>query len=381
MDSLKVPLNQALVGKADALAQLQTPLLAVDRAAMDRNIAKMAAMANDQSILLRPHAKTHKCVALARRQIEAGAVGVCAATLGEAEPFISAGLSEVLITSPAIGPGKPERLLALRQQSDSVKTVIDSPATVKAIAGVMSAAGLVQQVLVGLDIGAHRIGARTVEDAVAIAAAIDASQSLKLVGVFAYAGNLQHIVSYPEREKAVVEANQKLNALVTALESSGHQNLIVSGGGTGSADIDLNARSYTEIQVGSYVFMDVEYGEVQLGPDAAAVFEQSLWVLTRVISANHPGFVTTDAGTKRFSMGGPEPEPRRGAPAGSRYDFLGDEHGKLILPDGVDAPPLETLVWVRPGHCDPTVNLYDELHVLEGDQLVDIWPIEGRGAV
>ncbi|MGB7181943.1 MAG: hypothetical protein WBD51_08410 [Burkholderiaceae bacterium] len=132
--------------------------------------------------------------------------------------------------------------------------------------------------------------------------------------------------------------------------------------------------------------MDVEYGEVELAPNQSgdagqSVFEQSLWVLTRVIGANHDGFVTTDAGIKRFSMGGAAPVPGQGAPAGSRYDFQGDEHGKLILPDGAQSLPLESLVWVRPGHCDPTVNLYDELHVFEGGELVDIWPIEGRGAI
>lgn len=373
--------NQTLINKVDGLEHLTTPALAVDLPALDRNIARMAKMAADAAVTLRPHAKTHKSVAIAQRQIKAGAVGMCTATLGEAGPFVAAGINDVLITSPAIGPGKPERLLALRRRSDSVKIVIDNPSNVATLSALMAREGLVQQVFVGLDIGAHRIGARTVADALGLANAINQSTHLALVGVFAYAGTLQHIESFAERAAGVRVANDKLTELVAGIKALGVTELIVSGGGTGTAYIDAGADCYTELQVGSYLLMDVEYGVVELAATNAQPFEQSLWVLTRVIGVNHEGFVTTDAGTKRFSMGGPDPVIGRGAPAGSTYGFQGDEHGRIQLPSGTSSLPLETLIWVRPPHVDPTVNLYDSIHVLDGERLVDIWAVEGRGAV
>ncbi|MGH1360853.1 MAG: DSD1 family PLP-dependent enzyme [Burkholderiaceae bacterium] len=381
--------NQVLLNQAGGVTQLMTPCLVVDLPAMERNIDKMAGLARARQVDLRPHAKTHKCLEIARRQLAGGAVGMCTATLGEAAPLLAGGIEDILITSPAIGPGKPERLLQLRQQSEQIKIVIDSPDNLNTLAALMKHAGLVLQVMVGLDIGAHRIGARTVDEALALARAAKAATHLELVGVFAYAGTLQHIADYAERQLAVASANQRIERLVAAIRGLGVSDLIVSGGGTGSSAIDLGAGVYSELQVGSYLLMDIEYGAVDLSDAAEQPFEQSLWVMTRVIGANHPGFVTTDAGTKRFSMGGLSPVVCGGPADGAEYFFQGDEHGLIRLADVPnDAPssqspvlPLETLVRVRPPHCDPTVNLYDRIHVIDGDRLVDIWAVEGRGAV
>ncbi len=375
------PVNQALIGRAGSAFELSTPCLVVDLPVMQRNIEKMAAAASAAGVNLRPHAKTHKCVEMARRQVAAGAVGLCAATLGEAVALTAGGIDDVLVTSPAIGPGKPERLLQLRKQSEQIKIVIDSQANLATLAALMRQAGLVLQVMVGLDIGAHRIGAATVEQALELARGIIQADHLELVGVFAYAGNLQHIESFAERQAGVAAANQRIEKLVAGIASLGRSGLIITGGGTGSAAIDIDAGVYNELQVGSYLLMDVEYGVVDLNGSSEQPFGQSLWVMTRVIGANHAGFVTTDAGTKRFSMNGPAPIVADGVATGTVYEFQGDEHGLIRMPRGQSNPALETLVRVRPGHCDPTVNLYDEIHVIDGDRLVDIWPIEARGAV
>lgn len=374
-------LNEPLIGKPAGLEQIQTPLLAVDLPVMDRNIAKMARLASDAGVNLRPHAKTHKCSAIARRQLEAGAIGICTATVGEAEAMVAAGIDDILITSPAIGPGKAERVVALQRIAPAVKVVVDAAPNLAQLSALAAAAGQTVPVMVGLDIGSHREGARTVEDAVALVAGVDAANHLTLAGLFAYAGHIQHIDDYAQRNAAMTTINERLLSWKQALGPERAQSIVLSGGGTGSALIDATGGLYTELQVGSYMFMDGEYGAIETAADGKDAFEQSLWVLTRVIGVNHDGFVTTDAGIKRFSMGSVDPVVHRGAPAGSTYAFQGDEHGMIRLPEGAPAPALGSLVWVRPPHCDPTVNLYDDLHVLDGDRLVDIWAIEGRGVV
>ncbi len=374
-------LNQALIGAPAGLQQLQTPLLAVDLPVMDRNIAKMARLASAAGVQLRPHAKTHKCSAIARRQLAAGAIGICTATVGEAEAMVAAGITNILITSPAIGPGKAERVVALQRIAPELMVVVDAAPNLAQLAALAAAAGQTVPVMVGLDIGSHREGARTVEDAVALVASVDAASHLSLAGLFAYAGHVQHIDDYAQRSAAMATINERLQRWKQALGPERATSIVLSGGGTGSALIDANGGLYTELQVGSYMFMDGEYGAIETEADGKDAFEQSLWVLTRVIGVNHEGFVTTDAGIKRFSMGSVDPVVFRGAPAGSTYAFQGDEHGMIRLPEGASPPSLGALVWVRPPHCDPTVNLYDDLHVLDGDRLVDIWAIEGRGVV
>jgi D-serine deaminase-like pyridoxal phosphate-dependent protein len=154
---------------------------------------------------------------------------------------------------------------------------------------------------------------------------------------------------------------------------------IVSGAGTGTFDLDPEARVLTELQVGSYVFMDVDYHRALADGRNAPPFETALFVSTAVVSVNAPGYVTCDGGLKCFATDGPAPEPASGAPRGSRYEFFGDEHGRLVLPPGAPKPPLGAIVECVTPHCDPTVNLHDFYHVVRGDTLVDIWPVDARG--
>ncbi|HUB96664.1 MAG TPA: DSD1 family PLP-dependent enzyme, partial [Stellaceae bacterium] len=154
---------------------------------------------------------------------------------------------------------------------------------------------------------------------------------------------------------------------------------IVTGGGTGTFDLDPEGRIFTELQVGSYVFMDVQYRQALADGRNTLPFETALYVGTAVVSANHASHVTTDAGLKSFATEGPPPEPASGAPPGSRYEFFGDEHGRLILPPGSQKPELAARIECVTPHCDPTVNLYDVYHVVDGDRLVEIWPVDARG--
>ena len=236
--------------------------------------------------------------------------------------------------------------------------------------------------LVDLDIGLHRTGAATVADAVTLAKRIANAASLRLAGIQAYAGQLQHVADYGEREKLAGMQNARLAELVAALASESLPPKLVSGGGTGTHDIDAAGRLFTELQAGSYVFMDVDYDRIQLRPGSnRQPFDNALFVQTNVVSANAAGFVTTDAGLKRFATDGPKPAIAVGAPSGATYSYQGDEHGAVVFAEPGETLPLGAVISCVVPHCDPTVNLYDWYHCVRGDRLIDIWPVDARGAM
>jgi D-serine deaminase-like pyridoxal phosphate-dependent protein len=193
-----------------------------------------------------------------------------------------------------------------------------------------------------------------------------------------YSGRLQHIEDFAERRATIERETARLNRLVGELRAAGLDPPIVSGAGTGSHAIDGGLDVFTELQCGSYIFMDVQYAAVDLRGDRQQPFRQSLFVDTTIISANTAGMATADAGLKAFSTDGPMPVIAKGAPEGSSYRFFGDEYGAVTLPPG---KALKIGAWLscQPPHCDPTVNLYDAYHIVHGDTLVDIWPIPARG--
>jgi D-serine deaminase-like pyridoxal phosphate-dependent protein len=234
-------------------------------------------------------------------------------------------------------------------------------------------------VLVDYEAGQGRTGVQTEADLVALVHAARAAANLDFLGIQAYSGNLQHIATRAERRAADLRQLEKLRGMLAHLRGQGVALPIVSGGGTGTFDLDPEARVLTELQTGSYVFMDVQYRQALADGRNEMPFETSLLVAASVVSTNAPGYVTCDAGLKCFATDGPAPELFSGAPDGSRYAFFGDEHGKLILPAGVPKPELGMRVECVTPHCDPTVNLHDFFHIVRGDRLVDIWPVDARG--
>jgi 3-hydroxy-D-aspartate aldolase len=372
--------NRRLIGQPGSRAALDTPALVVDIDAFERNVAKMAEYARARGVALRPHAKTHKSVACARRQIAAGAVGICCATLGEAEVMVQGGIAGVHITSPQVTDSKIARLIALnRSASLGLSVVVDHPDNLVALERAAQQDGMRLAVLVDFSAGLGRTGCADADAVLALARAAAAAPGLELRGIQSYSGNLQHIATRAERSQRAHEQRAILRRIVQALRASGIAVDIVTGAGTGTHDLDGEDKLFTELQVGSYIFMDVDYQRALRDGSNAPAFENALFVATAVVSTNAPGYVTTDAGLKAFATDGPVPEVATGAPEGSRYQFFGDEHGKLVLPDGSEKPPLGTRIECVTPHCDPTVNLYDVYHVVRGDTLIDIWPIEARG--
>jgi D-serine deaminase-like pyridoxal phosphate-dependent protein len=376
-----VSINQNLIGQPGSRAKLQTPALIIDLDALERNVQRMAEHAAKFDRGLRPHAKTHKSVRIAELQVRAGASGVCTATVGEAEVMTAGGIRNLLITSPAIGSTKIERVMTLNQATTGLMIVVDDAANASELAEASAAQQHILNVVVAFDVGSHRIGAAGWDDTVSIAKIIHKAPYLNFAGVHAYAGTLQHIEPYEERASAASAVQIRLSTLVNMLSEADMPAGLVSGAGTGTFEIDAVHSPYTELQTGSYIFTDVEYNRVALARDQSNPFEPSLFVRSHVISANHAGFATTDAGTKRFSMGGAMPEVVYGAPDGASYGFLGDEHGKLIFKDQGQSVPTGTAIELIPGHCDPTVNLYDWYHLVRGDTLVDIWAVDARGVI
>lgn len=371
-------LNEDLIGVAGGWAKLQTPALIVDLDRLERNIEAMAGHARAKGIALRPHAKTHKCAEIARRQIAAGALGICVAKLGEAEALADAGIDSILITSPIVTQRGIARLMALNARMREVMAVCDNANVATALADAARASGRKLKVLIDIDPGLGRTGIAPGEDAIALVALVAQSEALEYAGLQCYAGQVQHMESPNERRDASLRALKELAALRDQLAAKDLAPKIISGGGTGTFDIDPDARVLTELQTGSYIFMDRQYNDVWTKPGARPPFETSLFVQTTVISANRAGLATTDAGFKSFATDAGAPVIASGAPDGANYFFFGDEQGGIFYVGDSKLQPRDVVTCVVP-HCDPTVNLYNCLHAMRGDRLEAIWTIEARG--
>ena len=254
-----IDLHRPLIGQQGSRAALNTPALVIDRDALDGNITAMAAFAKANGLKLRPHAKTHKSVDIARLQMAAGALGVCCAKLGEAEALAGQGINAILITSPVVTPQAIARLTALHERIGDLMVVADNPENVAALAAATKDSSRPLPMLVDIDPGIRRTGVASPEAAVALAQAISAAPSLTFAGVQYYCGAQQHIEKYEERRASIAERTDYLRSVIDQLKAADLAPPIVSGGGTGTHHIDAALGAFTELQVGSYVFMDRQY--------------------------------------------------------------------------------------------------------------------------
>jgi 3-hydroxy-D-aspartate aldolase len=352
---------------------LRTPALIIDLEAFERNVQKMAAHCLQNGISLRPHAKTHKCAEIARRQVLAGAIGQCCANLDEAELLINAGISSILITSPLVTEAAIRRLLELNALSSGLMVVADNDQAIGRLSQAVFGAGQTLKLLVDIDIGHHRTGTTPGKSAGALASLISQSPNLEFVGIQGYAGHLMHVSDRAERQARLKLGIDQLRHTRDLLSNMGLAPQIITGGGTGSFDIDPAWHVLTELQAGSYIFMDGQYNEVWAEPDAPP-FETSLFVLTRVVSATHHDMVTTDAGLKAFATDAEAPLIHFGPKPGAIYSYFGDEYGCITLTQDLRVQVGDAVACVTP-HCDPTVNLYGQYLVVREGELVDRWPI------
>jgi len=372
-----IDLHKHLIGRQGSRLSLNTPVLVIDRDTLQRNIDAMAAFARENGMALRPHAKTHKSADIAKLQLAAGAVGVCCAKLGEAEALAEGGVQNILITSPVVTPQAIARLIALNGKISQLRVVADNPDNVDAIAAATKAAGQALDVVVDIDPGIRRTGVPSAEAALELTQRIAAAETLRFAGVQYYCGAQQHIESYVDRRAAIADRTEYLRGVVETLSRAGYVPEVITGGGTGTHRIDAELGVLTELQAGSYVFMDKQYNDCDLDGGGGKPFETSLFVDAHVISANSSSMATIDAGFKALSTDGGLPVVMDGAPAGAMFVFMGDEHGALIAPDHTFR--IGDHVSLAVPHCDPTVNLYEAYHLVRDGALIDIWPVSARG--
>ena len=360
--------------------ELDTPCLLIDIDILEHNLSKMQAAARAAGKNLRPHAKTHKCSILAQKQIAAGAIGACAAKVSEAEVLTDAGVQGILITGPVITDRKIEQLAAIRQKDATVMVVVDHPANVSRLDEAMQAHHLSLNVLLDIDVGLGRTGVLP-ESALELAGRIIKAGNLQLKGIQAYAGFVQHIQSYPERKKTSLACMQQAADVFLKLQAKEPACAIFSGTGTGTYDIDIRIPELTELQVGSYAVMDAEYLNIAAkdNPARFSDFKPALTLLTTVVSVNQSEFVTVDAGLKSLYRHGGAPFVVSPGFTDLKYDWFGDEYGKLIRAAGGSLPPPGTALELVTSHCDPTINQFDCFYITRGDRVIDRWPIDLRG--
>ena len=359
------------------LQELQTPCLLLIDERFRANLTRMSAHCETNNFALRPHAKTHKSGDIAKSQIAHGAIGICCATISEAEHLADA-VHSILITSPLALPRHVERISSLRDRLAELLCVVDSPALIPDFEQFFNAVRPLD-VLIDLDPDMHRTGIEIGQVAFALARVLHESPSFNFRGVQCYAGNLMHVESIGQRTRRSHELWQRVETFKRQLENQGIPCPIVTGGGTGTFDIDWQAGVATELQAGSYPFMDQEYMNIEWNNEGRLPFDPSLFVLTTVVSANTLGNVTTDAGLKAFSTDSVRPEVHAGVEQPASYVFKGDEHGGLIFEDATLSVAVGTQLLITPPHCDPTINLYDYFTLVDEDlQILDTLAIDAR---
>ena len=358
---------------------LPTPALLLDLDRFERNIQKMAAHVKAVGKKIRPHSKTHKCPEIAHRQIEAGAVGVCCAKVGEAEAMAAAGVRNLLITTEVVGAEKIGRLLRVLDRNPETLAVVDHPDNVRELDAAMGRAGRVLNVLVDVEVGGRRTGIPPGEPALDLARHVTGARHLNLRGLQGYAGHCAHVEGWAARRKSSHRWMERLMKTRALFERNGLPVEIVTGGSSGTFDIDVELEGLTELQSGSYCVMDIDYRRIggKRGP-AYDEFEMALTVLTTVVSRPGAELAIVDAGFKSFSTDRPF-VPEAVEWPGLEYSWAGDEHGRLTIKDADRAPKLGDRIEFFPPHCDPTINLYDRIYAMRGATVEAEWAIAGRG--
>jgi D-serine deaminase-like pyridoxal phosphate-dependent protein len=356
------------------VSAIDTPALILDLGPFERNLERMAAALRGSKVRLRPHAKAHKCPEIARRQIALGAVGVCCQKVSEAAVFVAAGIDDILVTNQVVGAGKLRRLATLARTA-RMGVLVDHPQQVHDLAAVAQAQAVTLDVYVEVEVGANRCGVAPGEEAARLARQIVASRGLRFAGLQCYHGPAQHMRTPQARADAVASAVHAARVTRTAIEACGIAVECVTGAGTATFLHERDSGVFDEIQAGSYAFMDRDYGDNQRG-EGDVVFEHALFVRTTVMSRAAAGRAVVDAGLKASSVDSGMPTVWRRDDL--RYVKASDEHGVLAVSDG--ALSLGDQLMLVPGHCDPTVNLYDDLVCVRGERVEAVWPIAARGA-
>lgn len=372
---------------SEGFTDLPTPALVLDVDALDRNLERMNSFLAERGQHARPHTKTHKSPEIATRQVgQSRTVGVCCARVAELEAMVNHGLADVLLTSPMTTREKAERFVACCSAQRSgppgtgVCTVVDSTLGVSILADELKRQNRRAGVFIDLDPGFHRTGIAFGRPAVELALEIERRPELELQGVQMYAGTLMHLEAAAERLEQATALWQKTEETVQALSRRNLPCPVITGGGTGTFDLDGTIGVATDVQVGSYVFMDAQYRTIENSPGASAgpfdFFEPALFVVATAVSQPAPALITVDAGFKALAC---DHTPEVIEHPDVEYHFAGDEHGILSLGSSPEAVALGDRVALLVSHCDPTVNLHREYHLVRDGALDGRWTVAARG--
>ena len=359
--------------------ELDTPALCVDLDKMEKNISLMQAALKQNGLPSRPHSKTHKCAAIAKYQLATGSIGICCAKLSEAEAMAANGIDKILMTTSNPSKNKIKRAMALRKAHPAFIQAVDEEQNARDLSEAAKAAGVVADVVIDVAVGT-RSGIPPGDGAVALAQLVDKLPSLKLRGILSYDGGVQHAKGFAARKERALKAIEPNVATFEAMKKSGLNLEIFSGGGTGTYNIMHAVPGFTDVQVGSYLFMDMQYLAIgsERGGEVFDDFAPSLTVLTTVLNNRFPGRLTTDAGAKALTLNTPTAgvigEP------GMEYNAGSDEFGVIRF----TSPPskeykIGDLLEVIVPHCDPVVNEFDQIYGIRKDKVEVVWPITGRG--
>jgi len=361
------------------LSEVDTPALIVDLDAFERNLAALPRKIGDRPVKLRPHSKTHKSPIIALKQIALGAVGVCCQKVAEAEALVEGGVNDVLIANEVIGAAKLRRLAALARAA-KIAVCVDDPGNVADLEDAAADFGAQITVLVEIDVGNRRCGVAPGRAARDLAQIVSASKHLRFDGLQAYHGSAQHVREFDERRKAIEHAAALARETKALIEAAGIACPRITGAGTGSFGFEAESGLYTELQCGSYVFMDADYNRnLDRSGKAVPEFEQSLFVWATVMSRPSADRAIVDAGLKAYSVDS-------GMPVLPDFPDVvlaraSDEHGRLDIKGKVEGLDIGEKIRLTPGHCDPTVNLHDWFIGIRRQRVESIWPVAARGAL
>ncbi len=346
------------------IENIETPALLLDIDIFNSNVNNMMEKLKNKKVKLRPHFKTHKCTEISKILIEKGAKGITCSKLSEAQVLVEAGIQDILIANQIVDPVKIERLAQLATES-KITICVDCKENISKLSEVAKRNGVVLFCLIEFDLGMSRCGVDTFEEVLELAKIINASDNLELEGIQAYAGHNSHVQDKEKREETAICLENKMANLKKYLSDNNIRINQISGGSTGTSYLDANSDTYTELQAGSFVYMDQEYIRMNSG------YECALTVLSSIISV-HKDRIVTDAGVKSCSK-------EQGLPAIRELPeasiALSEEHGTIKVKDH-NYKLLDKITYI-PTHCCTTINLYDKMYIVKGDKVLDIYRVDG----
>ena len=358
--------------------ELDTPALCVDLDRLEQNIATLKQKLSKTGIMSRPHAKTHKTPAIAKLQLSGGSIGICTAKVSEAEAMFANGVDKILMTTCNVSPSKIRRAMKIRKANKQFIQAVDNPQNARDLSDAAKEMGIVADVVIDVAVGT-RSGVPPGDQAVALAQLVDKLPNLKLRGMISYDGGAQHIKGFRKRYEQTLKQFEPSVETYEAMKRSGLNTEILSGGGTGTYNVMHNVPGFTDVQVGSYIFMDCQYLEIggEDNDELYTDFAPSLTVMTTVLNDYFPNRLTTDAGSKALTLN--KPGPIVIGEKGFSYNAGSDEFGAIRFETSTRAYKVGDKLELIVPHCDPAVNEYDQMYATRHDRVEAVWQIAARG--